>query len=167
MKNAIVCVAGYCRDVPVFVSIGVSRFSDRGTVGLMSAPRYVEPQPETQAAAAPLLQPVDDVPVGAPAPRRLMWLSIGFFAGIAVWHLVGFWSFVTAVLLTGHAPTGNVTTMILDAEPSGIHRADEQGIVPPAPQAVARPTRTVASEAAPVGERVSGWSTHVDEAQVR
>lgn len=42
------------------------------------------------------------------------WIALGFVLGAGFWHAVGFWSFVTAVTLTGNAPDrGNLTSMVL------------------------------------------------------
>lgn len=51
--------------------------------------------------------PTSTVPVGEPAlrkPRRtlraaLLWGALGFFAGAVFWHAVGFWDFVSEVVL--------------------------------------------------------------------
>lgn len=51
--------------------------------------------------------PTSAVPIGDPAPRKprrtlraaLLWGALGFFAGAVFWHAVGFWTFVSEVVL--------------------------------------------------------------------
>jgi hypothetical protein len=51
--------------------------------------------------------PESAVPVGEPAPSKprralraaLLWGALGFFAGAIFWHAVGFWTFVSEVVL--------------------------------------------------------------------
>lgn len=48
---------------------------------------------------------------------RIGWTMFGFILGVGVWHAVGFWSFVTAVTLTGHAPErASITSAVLGAD---------------------------------------------------
>jgi hypothetical protein len=60
-----------------------------------------------------------------PTPRRsgraakLGWLALGFVLGAGFWHAVGFWSFVTAVTLTGNPPDqGGITALVLSTPKS-------------------------------------------------
>lgn len=63
-------------------------------------PQARQDPPETAAAQAPT----------APAPRRkrdytaLVWGTSGFLAGMLAWHVVGFWSFVSNVVLNADDP---------------------------------------------------------------
>lgn len=51
--------------------------------------------------------PPGALPIGEPAPRKarrtlraaLLWGALGFFAGAIFWHAVGFWTFVSEVVL--------------------------------------------------------------------
>ncbi|MCB1509953.1 MAG: hypothetical protein KDJ36_03550 [Hyphomicrobiaceae bacterium] len=56
-------------------------------------------------------------------PSRALWAGLGFAAGVAAWHFVGFWAFVSDVVLTGRAPQGKLTTMILAPPPPPLVKA--------------------------------------------
>lgn len=61
----------------------------------------------------------DSAPIVRPQRRpglsgKLGWIAFGFVLGAGFWHAVGFWSFVTAVTLTGNAPDrGSLTSIVL------------------------------------------------------
>jgi hypothetical protein len=71
---------------------------------------------------------------------RFGWTAFGFIMGVGVWHAVGFWSFVTAVTLTGKPPErASITAAVLT--PDALVQSDQiqsDQIDPPKPVPVTR-----------------------------
>jgi hypothetical protein len=72
-------------------------------------------------------RPVDAAKPGAEIPRKprrsvrtaLLWGALGFFAGAIFWHAIGFWSFVSDVVLNREGGTvfARAAAARLDAPP--------------------------------------------------
>jgi hypothetical protein len=79
---------------------------------------------------------------------RLVWCTLGFLAGAAFWHLVGFWSFISYVVLGGPEPGSE----IFSARPAQVASADRLAYSPP----VAGKARTGAACVTLALDRVRG-----------
>jgi len=72
----------------------------------------IEPQlPGLRPAPAPCPEPVANVevaPAGRSPWRAILWATLGFVTGAVFWHVVGFWTFVSDVVLNRPLDAGGI-----------------------------------------------------------
>lgn len=90
--------------------------------------------PQRPAAEAPARQEPNAKAPSRGGLRSLMFAVVGFLAGVAFWHTVGFWTFVTDVVLNGpdgEARVAGSSPVIRKAPPRGEVLGASAGAVRP------------------------------------
>ncbi|MEZ5899881.1 MAG: hypothetical protein R3D51_10350 [Hyphomicrobiaceae bacterium] len=144
----------------------LSQMSASPSLRVSTAAQETEKPATVENKAAPILATVKEPETARPRARRdwtpLVWGGLGFIAGMLAWHVVGFWSFMSNVVLhpndarSARVARGNRTAVA----PVNVQKATEPSVqtvtvtasttaAPIAVAAVFKTTGRVSGEAAP------------------